>query len=248
MKIAVFCDSIGRIPEFRMSFAKSGNAQHDLVFLVCNNASRSSWRYIAGQTRQAIIRYRIRDWLELARDLTIGRLHLGFGSLNSPHVIVFLERHRPDIGLHAMGVIYREPIIQRCGLGILNAHIGNLPKYRGRSVMEWSILCGDETAVTVFFIDSGIDTGSRIVVRDIVPLTEFRELDAAKRYLFAKDTELYYKAVEKIQAGAALDVNDVGRGFRFYEMSSLFRTILQLYFEDDPRHFGQHPQPQVTGA
>src|SRR6266446_5088714 len=55
-----------------------------------------------------------------------------------------------DVGLHAANVIYREPTISAFRLGILNAHIGILPKYRGRCVAEWSILQGDSTGVTVF--------------------------------------------------------------------------------------------------
>jgi hypothetical protein len=38
--------------------------------------------------------------------------------------------------LHATDVIYRTETLQAFRLGILNAHIGVLPRYRGRSVME----------------------------------------------------------------------------------------------------------------
>ena len=128
-----------------------------------------------------------------------------------------------------MGVIYRKQVIDTCGLGILNAHIGQLPKYRGRSVIEWSILCGDPTGVTVFFIDTGIDTGPEIVLWEPVSVRKIRDLDEAKRRLFSRDVDLYRTAVEKIQGGAAKTPNQIGEGVRFYEMSSLFRTTLQSY-------------------
>src|SRR6266478_6566139 len=85
-----------------------------------------------------------------------------------------------DVGLHAANVIYREPTISAFRLGILNAHIGILPKYRGRSVAEWSVLQGDPTGVTVFFIDSGIDTGGRIVLREFIPSKGWKRVGAQR--------------------------------------------------------------------
>jgi hypothetical protein len=53
-----------------------------------------------------------------------------------------------DLGLHNAGVIYRKPTIDSFRLGILNAHIGFLPEFRGRAVMEWSIFMGAPTGET----------------------------------------------------------------------------------------------------
>src|SRR5215217_4446012 len=75
-----------------------------------------------------------------------------------------LRKLKLDVGLHKAGVIYRDVTIRAFRLGILNHHIGILPAYRGRSVLEWSILQGDTVGITVFFIDTGIDTGSRILM------------------------------------------------------------------------------------
>jgi len=72
--------------------------------------------------------------------------------LDNPTSIERLRSLQCDVGLHAANVIYREPTISAFRLGILNAHIGILPKYRGKSVAEWSILQGDSTGATVFFL------------------------------------------------------------------------------------------------
>lgn len=128
-----------------------------------------------------------------------------------------------DVGLHAANVIYREPVISAFRLGILNAHIGILPKYRGRSVAEWSVLQGDATGVTVFFIDSGIDTGERIVLREFVRSRGWRSVRALKNMLFRCDARLYRKALETLMsAEASFESNDISKGQRYYVMSSLF--------------------------
>ena len=181
-------------------------------------------------------RYGLGDWLDLATGLWRKRVYLAFRPLGSANSLGFLLRTRADLGLHAMGVIYRKDVIELCGAGILNAHIGQLPKFRGRSVMEWSILCGEPTGVTVFFIDSGIDTGSRIVHWEGIPLLNFQTTADAKRYLFSRDAELYRKAVDKISDGVAPELNDVTQGLRFYEMSSLFSAVVQEHFNQSKRH------------
>jgi len=138
MKIVVFCDSIKRIPQFRSRFARDGQSKNTLLFVVCNNARHGRLRFVATQLWHGL-RYRFSDWIDLVRDFLQDHLCLGFDPLGSPKTLAYLERHQPDLALHAMGVIYREHIIRSCRLGILNAHIGKLPKYRGCSVMEWSI-------------------------------------------------------------------------------------------------------------
>src|SRR5712664_666680 len=128
--------------------------------------------------------------------------------LDDPTSIKRLRSLHCDVGLHAANVIYREPTISAFRLGILNAHIGILPKYRGRSVAEWSILQGDPTGVTVFFIDSGIDTGSRIVLREFVPSRGWNCVRPFKNMLFGCDARLYRKALEALlQPGVRFAVN-----------------------------------------
>jgi hypothetical protein len=231
MKLVVFCDSIHRAPEFRRRFAGSG---HQLVFLVCDNRERTL-RFVAAQLALALTRCSPADWWWLVRGLGSGRVRLSFAPLGSAANLSLLDRLRPDLGLHAMGVIYRNPVISRCGTGILNAHIGRLPKYRGRSVMEWSLLCGDQTGVTVFFIDEGIDTGRRLILYEPVSIEDFADLDAAKRHLFSQDARLYRRAVDLIAAGERALDNDPAAGLRFYEMSDLLRRVVQAAREPAAR-------------
>lgn len=60
--------------------------------------------------------------------------------------------------------ILKAPIRQASRLGFINCHAGALPFYRGRSVLNWAIINGeDHFGVTVHFVDDGIDTGDIIV-------------------------------------------------------------------------------------
>lgn len=167
-------------------------------------------------------------WLDGWRALARGHLRITAGRIDDTSVIEWLRRVRPDVGLHAMPVIYSRELIECFRLGILNAHIGQLPRYRGRSVMEWAILNGDPVGITTFFIDEGIDTGRRIVVRELVDVSAFRDVASAKRHLFSLDAEMYALALERLQLpGFEHELQDVADGKRFYVMSKLFTTVVE---------------------
>jgi len=139
-----------------------------------------------------------------------------------------------DVGLHAANVIYREQTISAFRLGILNAHIGILPKYRGRCVVEWSVLQGDPTGVTVFFIDSGIDTGRLIVLREFIPSSGWKRVGALKNMLFGCDARLYRKALGTLmQPEVPFETNDISKGQRYYVMSKMFIQIVNQVLLDN---------------
>jgi len=138
-----------------------------------------------------------------------------------------LKKLKFDIGLHNSGMIYRQDTIDSFRLGILNPHIGLLPEYRGRSVMEWSLLKNDPVGISVFFIDAGIDTGEQIIIKEQVDISHCTSVSEAKEFLFNLDAAFFRKALEALSADpSAFQVND-GSGHRYYVMSKLFRDVVQ---------------------
>jgi methionyl-tRNA formyltransferase len=238
MKIVVFCDTMGQFPRFWQAFR---GTSHRLHFIVCNNGRRRKIHYGLLQLAHAARTFRIRDWTRLLADLKLGSICIDPDKLGSFRSLKFLESVNADVGLHAMGVIYRQEVIDRFKNGILNAHIGQLPSFRGRSVMEWSILCGAPAGVTVFFIDTGVDTGSTIVHWEPVQLSNFVSVSPAKRHLFSMDAELYRMAVEKIESDHPTERNQASQGLRFYEMSSLLKSVVEDQLRR--RDTGRPPRP-----
>jgi methionyl-tRNA formyltransferase len=148
--------------------------------------------------------------------------------LHDPETVSQLKQLKLDVGLHKSGSIYSRDTIECFRLGILNAHIGLLPKYRGRSVMEWSLLQGDPTGISVFFVDAGIDTGERIVLSETVDVTHCQSIAEAKQFLFECDARVYRRAIEKLlQDETSFQSND-GSGKRYYVMSKSFQDVAQL--------------------
>jgi methionyl-tRNA formyltransferase len=87
--------------------------------------------------------------------------------LNGPRAVRALRDARPDLIIYTGGGIVRDELLAIPSVGILNAHMGLLPGYRGMNALEWSLLLGDRLGVTVHFIDSGIDTGDILLQREL---------------------------------------------------------------------------------
>src|SRR5687768_1028253 len=160
------------------------------------------------------------------RLLTNKRLIFLRSPLHHQASVETIRKLRFDVGLHKAGVIYRDVTINAFRLGILNHHIGILPAYRGRSVLEWSLLKGDTVGITVFFIDTGIDTGARILLSEAIDISGYKSVIEAKKYLFNLDQVFFPKALALLTDGErSFQLND-GTGPRYFVMSKLFRAVV----------------------
>lgn len=60
----------------------------------------------------------------------------------------------------AYGHILKDNLLKLPKYGCINLHYSLLPKYRGAAPVQWAILNGDQTTgITIFQLDSGMDTG-----------------------------------------------------------------------------------------
>ncbi|MDG1990107.1 MAG: methionyl-tRNA formyltransferase [Dehalococcoidia bacterium] len=77
----------------------------------------------------------------------------------------FIETMKPDLIVFAfVNDIIPKEIIDAATIGAIQYHPSLLPKHRGRSAMNWSIVNGeDETGLSIFWVDQGIDTGPIIL-------------------------------------------------------------------------------------
>ena len=81
-----------------------------------------------------------------------------------------LKSLAPDlIAVVAYGKIIPENILSLPKFGCVNVHASLLPRHRGASPIQTSILCGDkETGVTTQLMDIGVDTGDIIMQQEVI--------------------------------------------------------------------------------
>ena len=87
---------------------------------------------------------------------------------DSESVEVLRELNPDIIVVAAYGQILSEDILNLPKFGCINIHASLLPKYRGASPIESSIINGDEkTGVTIMYMAKGLDTGDIISQAEI---------------------------------------------------------------------------------
>ena len=80
-------------------------------------------------------------------------------SLNDNVSRAAVAHHETDLVVYSGGGILKSDFIKAARYGVLNAHSGPLPFFRGMNCLEWTLLHDVKPEVTVHLIDAGIDTG-----------------------------------------------------------------------------------------
>lgn len=85
-------------------------------------------------------------------------------------------------------------------LGILNAHAGDLPRYRGNAPLAWAILQGEvRVGLCVHYMDRELDAGD-ILARDYHPIGQRTSITELWDWTFRRTAELFVEAVERLSA------------------------------------------------
>lgn len=113
--------------------------------------------------------------------------------------------HAPDLAVLAYVTrIVPMEIISAPRLGSICFHPSLLPRHRGGSAINWTLICGDEeTGVSVFWPDAGIDTGPLLLQKrvEVGPDDSAGSLYYDK--LFPLGVEAMIEAVRLIELGQA---------------------------------------------
>lgn len=122
------------------------------------------------------------------------------GSINSASSVERIREYSPDLLISIGGnEIFKRPLIELPELGCLNLHTAPLPKYRGLMPSFW-VLKNQEstTAVSVFYVDDGIDSGPILVQETVEINGQSQEELINQTKKLGMDCIL--KAISKIQA------------------------------------------------
>jgi methionyl-tRNA formyltransferase len=97
---------------------------------------------------------------------------LKINNINDPEVIETLQQRQIDwLFIIGWSQIARAELLATPAQGCAGMHPTLLPVGRGRAAIPWAIIKGlDETGVTLFKLDEGVDTGE-IIGQGVIPLT-----------------------------------------------------------------------------
>lgn len=117
-----------------------------------------------------------------------------YSNLKNPEDVKKIEDLKPDVGvLASYGAILPKKILELFPDGILNVHPSLLPKFKGPSPIQYTILSGDkETGVTIIKLDDKVDHGP-IALQEKIQLNGTETFQELMESLFSKGAGLIDK-------------------------------------------------------
>ncbi|WP_165978557.1 formyltransferase family protein [Actinomadura darangshiensis] len=136
-----------------------------------------------------------------------------------------LNRHAADLVILAGMPIVPAAVLSLARLGVINAHNGALPTYRGMDAVAWALLNNDPIVCTLHRAEPGVDTGS-VYASAAVPIAPAGTLRAR-----TKHTQLQLltaAAVHVATTGSlpAATAQAPGLGRQFYRLHPHLKRVL----------------------
>jgi len=107
------------------------------------------------------------DFRKLAKE--VGAEFINDSNINSLENIEKIKKIKPDIAISVnWQSILEKKIIDCFPNGILNCHVGDLPKYRGNAVINWALINGENrVTITIHKMDENLDSGDIVLKKNI---------------------------------------------------------------------------------
>jgi len=122
--------------------------------------------------------------------------------INDDRVLeIFTERGIDWLFIIGWSQIVNERLLNCLKIGVIGAHPTLLPEGRGRAAIPWSIIKGlNQTGVTFFKMDIGVDTG-KIIAQLLIPIDEKETASTLYQKVDDAHVELFLKMLPQLVNG-----------------------------------------------
>ena len=124
--------------------------------------------------------------------------------INSPEQVADLRRSACEIGVSINWLtVLREEACTAFPRGVLNAHAGDLPRFRGNACPNWAILMGEpHVGLCIHQMEPGeLDSGA-VFLRDRYPLDATTYIGDVYTWLERRIPEMFRETIERLERGA----------------------------------------------
>lgn len=151
--------ALGRTQWLYESINAVAEAGHEIVFIGTSKASRE-------YTKTA------RDFERLSHTLGCDYRYFKKPSdINKPDFLEYIRKQKSDVAISVnWNTIITQEVIDCFPRGIINGHMGDLPRYRGNACPNWAIINGEpHVGITLHLMTAELDAGS-IIIQYELPL------------------------------------------------------------------------------
>ena len=142
---------------------------------------------------------------EVDRELKVNKKMIEVHSVNSKHLVKYIESLKPDLGVSFGTGIIKPYIYNIPKYGTINVHRGAIKDYRGLDSDLWALYDRkfDKLNVTMHYIDENLDTGD-VLDEQNCPLDKIQELYEIKYYTTCLGTKMILKLLSRFQSEGKL--------------------------------------------
>ena len=182
------------------------------------NAARLAWRVLGAKVKDCLrIGFRVRRFYSVESAAAYyGVCVWRPKDVNASEFLDLLRSAGVDLVLSvSCPQIFSEELIRLPALGCLNLHGADLPKYRGIAPSFWMLAKGEqEAAVTLFYVNAGIDTGD-VAGKRRFPIRPQDTLDTFIQRAKREACDLALDVLDRIEAGTVQREPLEGKGSYF---------------------------------
>ena len=156
-----------------------------------------------------------------------------FSSFNDDDCIEALAAIDPEYGVFTGGGIVKAPTLEKFAVGIIHAHPGVLPQYKGMDVVQWAILEGRYDAVgsTCQIMSPALDAG-RLLSNQLVDPSPCRNLNEIRTAVVEEKIGLLAETVSDFVRGAIGPVEHPPGGRLYMHMHPELVSAVSLILEN----------------
>jgi methionyl-tRNA formyltransferase len=123
--------------------------------------------------------------------------------INTGEVTSIINKIKPDIAISInWKTIISQKVIDCFKYGIINAHAGDLPRYRGNAVPNWAILNGEKEVVLILhFMTTELDAGP-ILLQRRCPIKRDTRIGEIYDFLRVTYPQMFVEVLDGLERGA----------------------------------------------
>jgi hypothetical protein len=144
-------------------------------------------------------------------------------------VAAILRRHRADLVVLIGMPIVPTPVLRQARLGVVNAHNGALPQYRGMDAVGWAVLNNDPIVCTLHVAAPAVDQGDIVATQTIAygPTTSLRGRVKAAQLDLLRAVTLHVAVTGHLPVGTPQ-----GPGRQYYRLHPHLKRVLDTWNHD----------------
>jgi UDP-4-amino-4-deoxy-L-arabinose formyltransferase/UDP-glucuronic acid dehydrogenase (UDP-4-keto-hexauronic acid decarboxylating) len=121
---------------------------------------------------------------------------------NRPEILDLAAHARADVAISMNWLTMIGPDLRsRFAHGVINAHAGDLPRYRGNAVPNWAILNAErEVVLTLHLMSDELDAGP-VLLKQGFPLTDDTYIGDVYEFLAAAVPDAFVRALDGLEQG-----------------------------------------------